>query len=205
MVSAAKAALRRALRRARRALPPAQRAAEAEAVLAALAPLAMEGPLASYAALPDELDLAPLHAARWRAGLPVWLPRVVGSQLIWHAVRAPDQLAAGAWGIPEPDPGLVPEGDLPHGCLVLVPGLGFTPDGGRLGQGGGYYDRALAARTDLVAIGVGFACQLVAALPLAPHDVRLAAVLLAGRWWPAEAPQRFSAGRWAGTAGGSAG
>jgi len=62
--------------------------------------------------------------------------------------------------------------------VIIVPGLAFTPDGRRLGQGGGWYDRFLPGRRDdCVTIGVGFAPQLVTDLPTEAHDVLLDAVI----------------------------
>ena len=62
--------------------------------------------------------------------------------------------------------------------VILVPGLAFTPDGRRLGQGGGWYDRFLPGRrVDCVTIGVGFAPQLVTDLPTEVHDVLLDAII----------------------------
>ncbi|MET0911145.1 MAG: 5-formyltetrahydrofolate cyclo-ligase [Ilumatobacteraceae bacterium] len=58
--------------------------------------------------------------------------------------------------------------------VVVVPGLAFTADGRRLGQGGGHYDRFLPRlRAGCVTVGAAFAEQLVADLPTEPHDVRL--------------------------------
>ena len=58
--------------------------------------------------------------------------------------------------------------------LVVVPGLAFTPDGRRLGQGGGHYDRFLARLPDrCVTVGAAFAEQIVDDLPTEPHDVRV--------------------------------
>ena len=63
--------------------------------------------------------------------------------------------------------------------VVIVPGLAFTSDGRRLGQGGGWYDRFLAAtRPDCLAIGVCFSAQLVDELPAEPHDVVLDCVII---------------------------
>jgi len=59
--------------------------------------------------------------------------------------------------------------------LILVPGLGFTRAGDRLGRGKGIYDRLLADYRGH-ARGIAFACQEVPALPREPHDVRLAEV-----------------------------
>lgn len=70
----------------------------------------------------------------------------------------------------------VQPGDLDPRALdvVVVPGLAFTVDGRRLGQGGGHYDRFLRRlRPDCVTIGAAFAEQLVADLPTDPHDVTL--------------------------------
>ena len=66
----------------------------------------------------------------------------------------------------QPDPAAVD--------VVIVPGVAFAPDGARLGQGGGWYDRFLASvRPDCTSIGVGFDPQVVDALPTEPHDIRL--------------------------------
>ena len=58
--------------------------------------------------------------------------------------------------------------------VVVVPGLAFTADGRRLGQGGGHYDRFLPRlRPDCITIGTCFAEQLVADLPTTDDDVRV--------------------------------
>jgi 5-formyltetrahydrofolate cyclo-ligase len=58
--------------------------------------------------------------------------------------------------------------------VVIVPGLAFTARGDRLGQGGGWYDRFLAGvRPGCRTIGVGFVEQIVDALPVEVHDIRL--------------------------------
>jgi 5-formyltetrahydrofolate cyclo-ligase len=56
---------------------------------------------------------------------------------------------------------------------LLVPLLGFDRKGHRLGQGGGYYDRYLATRRPALVVGLAFALQEVAALPVDPWDCRL--------------------------------
>jgi len=68
----------------------------------------------------------------------------------------------------------VPEADIDPTWpdVVVVPGLAFTTDGDRLGQGGGWYDRFLSqVRSDCTSIGVCFAEQIVDALPVEAHDV----------------------------------
>lgn len=173
MVDDAKRELRTRLRTARRALAPAERAAQSDRIAARCRELLLQAEptaLASYIALPDEVDLDRLHAWWWGLGRLLWLPRVVGRGLLsWHPVGGPDQLRDGAYGIREPDPVLSLAVELPRDATVLVPGVGFSTDGCRLGQGGGFYDRELAAHRGPT-IGVAFACQRVDAVPCAVHD-----------------------------------
>lgn len=61
--------------------------------------------------------------------------------------------------------------------VLFVPVLGFTAEGARLGQGGGHYDRWLAAHLSTLAIGLAWDCQLVEAIPHEAHDRPLAAVV----------------------------
>jgi 5-formyltetrahydrofolate cyclo-ligase len=64
--------------------------------------------------------------------------------------------------------------------VVVVPGLAFTPDGKRLGQGGGHFDRFLVRlRGDCLRIGVAFREQLVDELPTSSHDIAVDAVITA--------------------------
>jgi 5-formyltetrahydrofolate cyclo-ligase len=187
-----KARLRAGFRAARRALAPAVRQAETTATIATMTRwldqdgLARVAPgaqrqLASYSASGSELDLAGLHRWWWQRGGELWLPRVREDlSLAWHALRGPDALRPGSRGILEPDPRLAPEGELLAQAVVLVPGLAFTAAGDRLGQGAGCYDRLLAG-TALTSVGIGFACQRAPALPLAPHDRRVAWVALGGQ------------------------
>lgn len=60
--------------------------------------------------------------------------------------------------------------------VVIVPGLAFDSVGGRLGRGGGFYDRFLALARPPVSIGVAFEEQIVDHIPLEPHDQQLSAI-----------------------------
>ncbi len=61
--------------------------------------------------------------------------------------------------------------------LVIVPGLAFDPSGGRLGRGGGYYDRWIEGNPGLPRIGVCFALQVVEKVPREDHDARVGKVV----------------------------
>jgi 5-formyltetrahydrofolate cyclo-ligase len=82
-------------------------------------------------------------------------------------------LEAGVWGLRQPRvdaPVVVPE-------VLFMPLIGFTARGDRLGQGGGYYDRFLAAHPQTIAIGMAWDVQEVPELPLELHDMRLSAIV----------------------------
>ena len=135
---------------------------------------------------PTPGEASPLAYARWFAERehPVALP--------WFAGRgAPMQFKL--WGNPfddgllEADPygTLQPRGDADDvvPTVAIVPLVGFDAAGRRLGQGGGYYDKFLAANPATVAIGIGWDCQFVDELPHEPHDMPLRAVITPTRFY----------------------
>jgi 5-formyltetrahydrofolate cyclo-ligase len=178
-VAASKACLRERYRRLRRELDPAQAARESAAAAERILELVATVPaLASYLALPDELDLQALHLAWWATGAPLYVPRVAAQGVLaWHPLTMEDPLRPGAYGIREPDPARIPAQPLPAGAALIAPGIAFASDGRRLGQGAGFYDRSLAFHSGLT-IGVGFSCQRCDDLPVEPHDRPVAAVVL---------------------------
>ncbi len=102
----------------------------------------------------------------------VWaLPRILpGGRLSIHRYE-PGRLVRHRWGLLEPatTAPLVPLEEIE---LVLVPGVGFDEHGGRLGYGGGYYDRLLP---QLAAVKVGIAHQAscIQTVPCDEHDCRM--------------------------------
>lgn len=180
--------LRQRLKTERLKLGPAARMAAAETVAdAVLARLPdTGGHLAGYWATGGEL---PLHALQlrlpenWIWCLPVVLP---DRQLRFAVWRNGDPLRNNRYGIPEP---VVEAADcMPPESMqvVLVPALGFTRDGRRLGMGGGYYDASFAFRQHKPAppllIGAAYACQEIDALDAAEWDVALDAVATEAGW-----------------------
>jgi 5-formyltetrahydrofolate cyclo-ligase len=149
----------------------------ARAAALELSPGAIVG---GYHALPDEADPALLLQALVRQGCHIAFPRIVAKHLPleFHLVPDGEVLKKGAHGIHEPEahwPGVIPH-------LLLVPLLAFDKSGHRLGYGGGFYDRTLAALRSgdapvIPAIGVGFSAQEVEILPHESHDMRLDGVL----------------------------
>jgi len=83
------------------------------------------------------------------------------------------QLMPGCYGIPEPTPEQIAKATVDPQTIdtVLIPGSVFDTGGGRLGYGGGYYDRFLTESAAQAArVGVAFELQLVDRVPMEPHD-----------------------------------
>ncbi|HEX5757180.1 MAG TPA: 5-formyltetrahydrofolate cyclo-ligase [Arenimonas sp.] len=182
--AAQRRALRLHLRERRNALTASVRIQAADAVARhwCAHPLhATPGYVAGYWAVQGEL---PLHALQLRlAPGQIWcLPLLQPDNSLRFAPwRAGDPLQPNRYGIPEPvvDPAsLLAPGDL---ALAFVPLVGFDRQGGRLGAGGGYYDRSFAFRRTQAAppllIGVAFACQELPAMTREAWDVDLDAIV----------------------------
>ncbi|MCB9683270.1 MAG: 5-formyltetrahydrofolate cyclo-ligase [Alphaproteobacteria bacterium] len=163
-----KRALRRRVRSAVAALEPAARAAADARIADRLrAVLPSDGDVLAYAALPDEVDLATTLAWLAAAGR-LCLPRLDGDAMTATRVHDLSALRAGPHGILEPagDAAATP-------VAVVVPGRAFDVGGGRLGRGGGTYDRWLAARPGALRVGVAYEAQVVDPVPMDPHDQRM--------------------------------
>ena len=148
-------------------------------VLDVCAGLATDEPAAvmAFVGVGNEPDTSGLTARLSAAGHRVMLPRVEGDHIVPVLHQPGTELRSGAYGIPEPTGDAVAPDTID---LVIVPGLAFTDDGLRLGQGGGFYDRFLPlVRDDCVTCGVAFAEQIVESLPLEAHDRRLRLVVSA--------------------------
>ncbi|MGO8691903.1 MAG: 5-formyltetrahydrofolate cyclo-ligase [Thermoguttaceae bacterium] len=114
----------------------------------------------------------------WTAGKRVVVPYCAGEELELFRLDSPDELTPGAMGILEPAAALRPRGDRLVGAdeldLVVVPGLAFDRQCGRLGYGKGYYDRLLRrVRADAALVAVAFQCQIFAEVPVLANDVRV--------------------------------
>ena len=126
--------------------------------------------LVAYAALPDELPLAPVVARARADGKRTLLPRVTDRfEMVLSSVDRIEDLEPGRYGVREP-PADAPVELLASDVLVLVPGVAFDRRGGRLGRGGGSWDRSLATRRGAIVFGVGFELQVVEAVPQEEHD-----------------------------------
>jgi 5-formyltetrahydrofolate cyclo-ligase len=184
--------LRARMREARRAhvkaLPPATRALLFLRPPRPLADLVPEGSTVGlYHANPNE---APTRGyAKWffENGRHIALPRFDsrGAPMRFHAWRDPYEdgdLEQGPYGHLQP----AAEASEASPALVIVPLLAFTAAGGRLGQGGGHYDRWLADNPWVTPVGMGWDAQMVDSLPLEDHDRLLRAVVTPTRFYEGE-------------------
>lgn len=122
-----------------------------------------------------EIDTAPLALKAWQAGKTVVVPKVSWEQRRMLPMEI-DSLQAGleigSGGIREPVGGKPMPIDFID--LVVVPGLGFTANGHRIGRGMGFYDRFLATPEFIgLSCGLGFEDQVLEQLPVLDHDVPL--------------------------------
>lgn len=188
---AERAALRRVLRQRRAALHEAEQSKASRAVAERLVGselLAGSTVVAGYLAARGELDIDVALARLADEGMTVTVPRVNGDDLEFVRWKPDTMTAPGAFGIAEPVVGEV----IPLGRhqAVLVPMVAFDHHGNRLGQGGGFYDRALAAvRTSAHAaqsdpseqsplvIGVAHSFARVHSIAAEPWDQRLDAAV----------------------------
>lgn len=107
---------------------------------------------------------------RWRGlGKRVVVPRVEGDIMRYYDYH-PDKMTAGAFGIIEPTGDKEVEAEVID--LMIVPARAFTPNGDRMGRGGGFYDKYMSLEGfRAVKYGVAYACQIFDSLPTDPHDI----------------------------------
>lgn len=180
-----KPTLRARIRAARDAILPDERERASEAAAAralALPEVAHARSVLAYAALPEEIDPAPLVASLRGLGARIALPRVCEPGVMsLHWTGEDTALAPGAMGISEPDETC--EWARPEDLdLVIVPGVAFDASCARLGFGGGFYDAflpILPAATPTIALA--FEEQVVDAVPCGEHDARVDAVVTPSR------------------------
>jgi 5-formyltetrahydrofolate cyclo-ligase len=174
-----KNALREEIRRALRATDAESReaaSARIRAEIGALPEWRAARMVCAFVPLGSEPQIQPL----WQggAGPAFCFPRLRGSEPELIRIDDRAELHRAHWKLDAPEFAGAPVVPLAEVDVILVPGVAFTREGHRLGRGGGFYDRLLAAlpaRTRR--IGVCYEAQLLDALPTEPHDQRVDAVI----------------------------
>lgn len=178
-----KAGMRARILERRNAMPPRERRARADRIIARLCALeefSRARTVMAYSGFGSEIDTLPLLREILTLGKKLVLPRVSREQgmLVTYLVEnLQDNLQSGTWGILEPNLDRCAPIDPVHVDLVIMPGVAFDRQGGRLGYGKGYYDKLLAACMTRgfkpVTVAAAFSDQLVESVPMEGHDVRV--------------------------------
>ncbi|MGH6633562.1 MAG: 5-formyltetrahydrofolate cyclo-ligase [Sphingopyxis sp.] len=130
--------------------------------------------IGAYAAWGDEPDIMPMFAGLAEAGA-LALPHHAGRILAmdFRHWRPGEALVKSPWGTRQP----ADAAPLATPDLIFCPLVGFDRRGGRIGQGGGHYDRYFAAHPDVLRIGIGWSVQEIDAAPRESTDIALDAIL----------------------------
>ena len=137
----------------------------------------------------DEPETSQIIELAWKSGKKIGVPCVLPDtlELLHSQLISFEDLRPGALGVLEPSleqrTALTPESF----DLVIVPGVAFDRQGGRLGYGKGYYDRFLKM-TRAFRIGVCFSSQIVESVPMEDHDIHMQGLISEKGWqWIVEA------------------
>jgi len=133
------------------------------------------GTVALYRACFGEVDTDDIFNAAKSAGKSLLYPHTdkANTALRFGVVGSLDRMEPGEWGIPEPPRGTqwIPVERID---LLVMPGVAFDRLGGRLGMGGGYYDRVLAKFSEgVVRMGIAYDFQVVDSVPMDENDKRV--------------------------------
>ena len=131
------------------------------------------GTVAMYASLTDEVSTDAIAHSLLERGVMLLYPVTKGDVVEFHQVSSFTSLCKqGVFGIREPEVDVCPRADIQEADVILAPGIAFDLFGGRVGFGGGYYDRLLMQkRPDALVIGLAFESQVVHAVETEAHDV----------------------------------
>jgi 5-formyltetrahydrofolate cyclo-ligase len=190
-----RAQLRRTLRLARRSLSPSQQRAAARGLYRQLAqhPVFRRARHVSlYLPMDGEIDPRLLLRAAQRRGKATYLPVLNAwprTRMVFQRVKPHEKFRPNRFRIPEPRFNSARQRKIWALDLVLMPLVGFDDEGGRLGMGGGFYDRSLAYRARRATwkkpllLGLAHECQKVEKLAQASWDVPLAGTVSDKRWY----------------------
>lgn len=175
-----KAALRRQIREQKQAMTQAQielASARLGELFAATEQYRNARTIYGYLPYNQEVRTVPILERALKDGKQVAVPKVYGDEMKFIYLTDLSQVEKGYAGIPEPI-GDGPVADDPE-ALVLMPGLAFTKNGDRMGYGGGFYDKFLAAEQSHPTVALCYDFQIVETLPTEQYDIPVDLVLWA--------------------------
>ncbi|MEZ5570522.1 MAG: 5-formyltetrahydrofolate cyclo-ligase [Halioglobus sp.] len=175
-ISPTKVQLRRILRQRRQAISASAQQFAAHSLTQSVRKLPIWDSaerVAVYMAADGEIDTKPLATLAWAAGKHVFLPTINDDQSLNFAYWLKDEvLTRNRYNIAEPPKG-VSSCPIPELDIIFLPLVGWDLDGGRLGMGGGFYDRTLTNTAGPLLVGLAHDCQQVDEVPRDSWDVTL--------------------------------
>ena len=181
-----KTILRHAMLKKREAISPPERQSksrQASQLLLGLDQFRQARTVLVYLPVKQELDTIPIINKSWQLQKEVVVPVCQPSrQLLLSRLYSLDELGEGTYGIPEPLDRYIRPVQAEEADLAILPGVAFDLAGNRLGFGGGYFDRFLPLlRADCPRVALAYEFQIVEALPVQEHDIRMDLIVTESR------------------------
>lgn len=126
--------------------------------------------LVLYMPINNEVNLDILMNQALKDAKNVWLPRIIQKNMEFYRYSEQTKLIKGAYGILEPDTNYILNPD--DNTLIIMPGAAFSDDMGRIGYGGGYYDKYLTKHPCCKTIAVCYNFQIMPIIPMDDHDIK---------------------------------
>ena len=175
-----KTELRRSIRQQKRAMTEAEivaRSAKLGELFAASEAYKNAKTIYGYLPYNQEVRTVPMLERALKDGKRVAVPKCYGEEMRFIYLDALTKVAKGYAGIPEPIADEPVADD--ETALVLMPGLAFDPKGHRIGYGGGFYDKFLAAEPNHPTLALCYEFQMLPSLETEEHDIPVDCVLWA--------------------------
>ncbi len=171
-IIAEKKTLRKTIIKDIKSLDPKIKLKASESISNKLTKLVRDGStVLCYYPLQSEPDILPAIQHWLKLNFRVCLPKVEGNHIESYTISETKCLIRSSMGILEPEPSNK-KVSLPEIDFILIPGIGFTHDGRRLGRGGGFYDRLLDETSpQTLKIGVAFNLQVLDKMQTEAHDM----------------------------------
>ncbi len=136
-----------------------------------------------YVSYRSEADTLQLLKKALEAGRNVAVPKVMGTDMVFYRITEFSQLIEGYKGILEPDRSRCEAvtSVFPQRTILFVPGCAFDQKGGRMGYGGGFYDRFMEQYPDVLRVALAYEEQLVEEVPREAHDKEVDVVITEAR------------------------
>ena len=138
---------------------------------------AQAGTLYGYLSYNQEVRTEGIIKQALLDGKRVAVPKIFGNEMRFIYISNLNEIETGYKGIPEPIADTPVADD--HYALVLMPGIAFDEKGGRIGYGGGFYDRFLSAEPNHKTVALCYDFQMVEDLPMEEFDIPVDAVIWA--------------------------